>query len=148
MSLENTINEDLKTAMKAKDAVSLRGIRAIKSAILLYKTSGAAGDLTSEGEIALLQKLVKQRQDSLDIFEKQSREDLASIERDEIGVIMRYLPKQLSEDEIQTAVKMIMERLGATTMKDMGRVMGEASKEMAGKADGKLIASVVKTMLS
>ena len=148
MSLESTINEDLKTAMKAKDQAALRGIRAIKSAILLYNTSGSADALDSEKEIAMLQKLVKQRQDSLDIYVKQGREDLAAIEREEIAVIMRYLPQQLSEAELQAAVKSIMERLGATTMKDMGRVMGEASKELAGKADGKTISAVVKAMLS
>ena len=147
MSLEATINEDLKTAMKAKDQTGLRGIRAIKSAILLHNTSGA-DPLDTEKEIALLQKLVKQRQDSLDIFIKQGREDLAVIEREEIEVIMRYLPKQLSEEELKAAVKSIMDRLGATTMKDMGRVMGEASKEFAGKADGKTISAVVKSMLS
>lgn len=148
MSLENTINEDLKTAMKAKDQVSLRGIRAIKSAILLYNTSGAAGEMDTEKEIALLQKLVKQRQDSLDIYVKQGREDLASIEREEIEVIMRYLPKQLSEEELKTAVQAIIGRLGASSMKDMGKVMGEASKELAGKADGKAISAVVKALLS
>ena len=148
MSLENTINEDLKTAMKAKDQASLRGIRAIKSAILLFNTSGAAEGLNEEKEIALLQKLVKQRQDSLDIFVKQGRDDLAVIEREEIEVIMRYLPKQMSEDEIKDQVKAIMAKLGATTMKDMGRVMGEASKALAGKADGKVIAAVVKSLLS
>ncbi|MBK9982833.1 MAG: GatB/YqeY domain-containing protein [Saprospiraceae bacterium] len=148
MSLENTINEDLKTAMKAKDQISLRGIRAIKSAILIYNTSGAGDELNQEREIALLQKLVKQRQDSLDIFEKQGREDLASIEREEIEVIMRYLPKQLSETELREAIGAIMTRLGASTMKDMGRVMGEASKEFAGKADGKTISAVVKALLS
>ena len=148
MSLENTINEDLKTAMKAKDQVSLRGIRAIKSAILLYNTSGAAGEMDTEKEIALLQKLVKQRQDSLDIYVKQGREDLASIEREEIEVIMRYLPKQLSEEELKTAVQAIIGRLGASSMKDMGKVMGEASKELAGKADGKAISDVVKALLS
>ena len=148
MSLETTINEDLKTAMKAQDQVALRGIRAIKSAILLYKTSGAADELDSEKEIALLQKLVKQRQDSLDIFEKQGREDLAVIEREEIAVIMRYLPQQLSEDELRNEIKSIMTQLGATTMKDMGRVMGEASKKFAGKADGKTISAVVKSLLS
>jgi uncharacterized protein YqeY len=148
MSLEATINEDLKTAMKAKDQTALRGIRAIKSAILLFNTSGSADTLDTEKEIALLQKLVKQRQDSLDIFIKQGREDLAVIEREEIAVIMRYLPQQLSEDELKVAVKAIMDRLGATTMKDMGRVMGEASKEFAGKADGKTISAVVKSMLS
>ena len=148
MSLESTINEDLKTAMKAKDQAALRGIRAIKSAILLFNTSGTADALDGEKEIALLQKLVKQRQDSLDIYVKQGREDLAGIEREEIDVIMRYLPKQLSEEELKAAVKDIMDRLGATSMKDMGRVMAEASKEFAGKADGKTISGVVKAMLS
>ncbi|HJW29975.1 MAG TPA: GatB/YqeY domain-containing protein [Saprospiraceae bacterium] len=148
MSLENTINEDLKTAMKAKDQASLRGIRAIKSAILLYNTSGNAEPLNAEKEIALLQKLVKQRQDSLDIFEKQGREDLAVIEREEIEVIMRYLPKQLSDDELKDAIKAIMTRIGASSMKDMGRVMGEATKELAGKADGKTISAVVKSLLT
>lgn len=148
MSLENKINEDLKTAMKAKDQASLRGIRAIKSAILLFHTSGTGEELTPDKEIALLQKLVKQRQDSLDIYVKQSREDLASVEREEIEVIMRYLPKQLTEDELRTAIREIMTRLGATTMKDMGRVMAEASKKFAGKADGKTISAVVKALLS
>ena len=148
MSLESSINEDLKNAMKAKDQAALRGIRAIKSAILIYNTSGASDQLTEEKEIALLQKLIKQRQDSLDIFEKQGREDLASIERDEIIVIARYLPKQLSEEELTAAIKGIIERTGATSMKDMGRVMAEASKEMAGKADGKTISAVVKALLS
>ena len=148
MSLETIINEDLKTAMKAKDAVALRGIRAIKSSILLFKTSGTGEEMNTEKEIALLQKLVKQRQDSLDIFVKQGREDLAVIEREEIEVIMRYLPKQLTEDELKEAVHAIMARLGATSMKDMGRVMGEASKEFAGRADGKTISMVVKAMLS
>ncbi len=148
MALETTINEELKSAMKAQDHVALRGIRAIKSAILLYKTSGAAEDLNSDKEIALLQKLVKQRQDSLDIFEKQGREDLAIIEREEIAVIMRYLPSQLSEEELTNGIRAIMNRLGATTMKDMGRVMNEASKEFAGKADGKAISVVVKGLLS
>ena len=148
MSLEATINEDLKTAMKAKDQVALRGIRAIKSAILLYNTSGAGEELNTEKEVALLQKLVKQRQDSLDIFEKQGREDLAVVEREEIEVIMRYLPKQMTEEELKAAVKDIMSRVGATSMKDMGKVMAEASKEFAGKADGKTISAVVKAALS
>ncbi|MEP6795381.1 MAG: GatB/YqeY domain-containing protein, partial [Saprospiraceae bacterium] len=109
---------------------------------------GVGDELNQEREIALLQKLVKQRQDSLDIFEKQGREDLAKIEREEIEVIMRYLPKQLSEVELKEAIKSIMTRLSANTMKDMGRVMGEASKEFAGKADGKTISAVVKALLS
>ena len=148
MSLESTINEDLKTAMKAKDQAGLRGIRAIKSAILLYNTSGTGEALNAEREIALLQKLVKQRQDSLDIYVKQGREDLAVVEREEIEVIMRYLPKQLTEDELKAEIKVIMDRLGATSMKDMGKVMAEASAAFAGKADGKTISMVVKAMLS
>ena len=148
MSLESNINEDLKNAMKAKDQASLRGIRAIKSAILLYNTSGAADELNEEKEIALLQKLIKQRQDSLAIYEKQGREDLASVEREEIEVIMRYLPKQLSDEELRTAIAGIISRTGASSMKDMGKVMTEASKEFAGKADGKTISAVVKEMLS
>ncbi len=148
MSLESTINEDLKNAMKAKDQVALRSIRAIKSAILLYNTSGATEELNTEKEIALLQKLIKQRQDSLDIYEKQAREDLAVVEREEIAVIMRYLPVQLSEEELKDVVTAIISRTGASSMKDMGRVMAEASRELAGKADGKTISAVVKGLLS
>jgi uncharacterized protein YqeY len=148
MTLEARINEDLKTAMKAKDQVSLRGIRAIKSALMLFNTSGTGEEMNTEKEIALLQKLVKQRQDSLDIFVQQGREDLAVIEREEIGVIMKYLPQQLSAEELNSAVREIISRLGATSMKDMGRVMREASKDLAGKADGKTISAVVKSLLS
>lgn len=148
MSLESTINEDLKNAMKAKDQVALRGIRAIKSAILIYNTSGAEGEMNEEKEIALLQKLIKQRQDSLDIYEKQGREDLAVIEREEITTIMKYLPQQLSEEELKDKISAIIVRTGASSMKDMGHVMAEASKEMAGKADGKTISAVVKALLS
>ncbi len=148
MSLEAIINEDLKTAMKAKDPAALRGIRAVKSAIMLFNTSGTGETMTPEMEIALLQKLVKQRQDSLDIFVQQGREDLAVIEREEIDIIMRYLPRQLTAEELEAAVRAIMTRTGATTMKDMGRVMAEASKELAGKADGKTISTIVKSLLS
>ena len=148
MSLESTINEDLKTAMKAKDQAALRGIRAIKSAILLHNTSGATEELNAEKEIALLQKLIKQRQDSLDIYEKQGREDLTSVEREEIAVIMRYLPQQLTEVELRAAITEIIARLGASSMRDMGKVMADASKELAGKADGKTISVVVKELLS
>jgi len=116
MSLESTINEDLKTAMKAKDQAGLRGIRAIKSAILLYNTSGSGEALNTEKEIALLQKLVKQRQDSLDIYVKQGREDLAVLHINKKKIIMRYLPKQLTEDELKTEIQAIMTRLGATSM--------------------------------
>src|SRR5687767_4893394 len=148
MSLESTINEDLKTAMKAKDQAALRGIRAIKSAILLYNTSGATDEMNTEKEIVLLQKLIKQRQDSLDIYEKQGREDLAVVEREEIEVIMRYLPQQLTEVELRAAIADIISKTGASSMRDMGKVMAEASKELAGKADGKTISVVVKELLS
>lgn len=148
MSLEPIINEDLKNAMKAKDQAALRGIRAVKSAILLYNTSGSSEPLNEEKEIALLQKLIKQRQDSLDIYEKQGREDLAVVEREEIAVIMRYLPQQLTEVELRAAVTEIIARTGAESMRDMGKVMAEANKELAGKADGKAISVVVKELLS
>jgi len=145
--LEQKINNDLKEAMKAKDKVSLRAIRAIKSAILLTKTDGTGKELDAEGEIKLIQKLVKQRQDSLDIYEKQNREDLAVIEREEMTVLKRYLPAQLSEDELKPIIANIIEKTGANSMKDMGKVMGMASKELAGKADGKTISAIVKQLL-
>jgi uncharacterized protein YqeY len=148
MSLEKTINKELVLAMKAKDAISLRGIRAIKAAILLTKTDGSGSDLDTASEIKLLQKLVKQRNDSYDIYVKQNREDLAKIEKEEIEIITRFLPAQLSAEEISAIVKQIVTETGASSMKDMGRVMGMASKKLAGKADGKTIASIVKSLLS
>lgn len=147
MSLEQKIMQDLKTAMKAKDQASLRGIRAIKSAIQLAKTDGSGKDIDEATEIKMLQKLVKQRQDSLSIFEKQDREDLAVKEREEIEVIQRYLPEQMSEAELETQLKAIIEQLGASSMKDMGKVMGAANKALAGKADGKSISTKVKQLL-
>lgn len=123
--------------MKAKDQAALRGIRAIKSAILLFNTSGTNEGLNPEKEIALLQKLVKQRQDSLDIYVKQGREDLAVVEREEIEVIMRYLPKQLSEQELKDAVKGIMARLGATTMKTWAASWGKPQKNWPAKPTAK-----------
>ncbi len=146
-NLEMRIMGDLKTAMKNKDQAALRGIRAIKAAILLQKTDGSGTELDEMGEIKLLQKLVKQRQDSLDIYEKQGREDLATIERDEIAVIKNYLPKELSLDELKEMIGRIIKETGADSVKDMGKVMGIASKEAGGKADGKTIAGVVKEML-
>ncbi|MFK8102906.1 MAG: GatB/YqeY domain-containing protein [Saprospiraceae bacterium] len=148
MRLEEKITADLKTAMKAKDKVALRGIRAIKSAILLIKTDGSNTDLEEAGEIKLLQKLVKQRKDSLDIYEKQGREDLAVVEREEIAVIEKYLPEQMSPAELEALIQGIINQTGANSMKDMGKVMGMASKQLAGKADGKTISSVVKKLLS
>ncbi len=147
MSLEAKINTDLKEAMKAKDQVALRGIRAIKSGILLLKTDGSTGEINEEKEIKLLQKLVKQRKDSLDIYEKQNREDLAVKEREEIAVIEKYLPAQMSEDELKGIIQQIIAQTGAASMKDMGKVMGMASKQLAGKADGKTISTIVKSLL-
>ncbi|MEM6770863.1 MAG: GatB/YqeY domain-containing protein [Bacteroidota bacterium] len=147
MTLEERIIADMKTAMKAKDKVSLRGIRAIKSAILLQKTDGSGKDLDEAGEIALLQKLVKSRQDSLDIYTKQNREDLAQTEKEEIEVISRYLPEQLSEEELATLIEGIIAKTGATSMRDMGKVMGMANGAVAGRADGKTVAAMVKAKL-
>ena len=148
MSLEEKIQADIKAAMKAKDKAALRGIRAIKAAILLAKTDGSGNELDSAKEIKLLQKLVKQRKDSLEIYEKQNRNDLAEKEAEEIAVIERYLPKQLGEAELRDILVKIIDTTGATSMKDMGKVMGLASKQLAGKADGKTISAVVKQLLN
>ncbi|MEL6986670.1 MAG: GatB/YqeY domain-containing protein [Bacteroidota bacterium] len=148
MSLEVKIMQDLKTAMKEKDQAALRGIRAIKSAILIMKTDGSGAEITEEKEIKMLQKLIKQRKDSLEIYEKQNRADLAQTEKEEIEVITKYLPAQMSEEEIKSVVQKIIEQTGAASMKDMGKVMGVASGQLAGKADGKTIASIVKGLLS
>ncbi len=148
MSLESKINVDLKEAMKAKDQAKLRGIRAIKSAILLLKTDGSGKAIDESAEIKLLQKLIKQRKDSLEIYEKQNREDLATKEREEIEVITRYLPEQLSAEELEEKLKEIVAETGASSMKDMGKIMGIANKRFAGKADGKTISGIVKKLLS
>ncbi len=147
MTLEERINADLKTAMKAKDDAAKRGIRAIKSQLLLLKTSGTGTEIDEAGEIKLVQKLVKQRKDSLAIFEEQGRADLAKIESEEIAVLEKYLPQQMGEEELTTFLKGLMEQVGATSMKDMGKVMGMASKQLAGKADGKSISNIVKKLL-
>lgn len=147
MSLEIKIMQDLKEAMKNKDEAAKRSIRSIKAAILLQKTDGSGQQLDEAGEIKLLQKLIKQRQDSLEIYEKQGREDLATPEREEIAVIQKYLPEQLSEAELEAVLKKIIETTGASSMKDMGKVMGMASKELGGKADGKTISLAVKRLL-
>jgi len=149
MSLELSINEQLKTAMKAKDEITLRSLRAIKAAILVAKTSeGAGGVLKSEDETKLLQKLVKQRKDSLDIFRQQNREDLAKKEEEEIEVIEKFLPKQLTAEELGEVLGKIISELGAMSPSDLGKVMGVASKQLAGKADGKAISTMVKELLS
>ena len=149
MSLEQKIMGELKTAMLAKDEKALRSLRAIKAAILLAKTSeGAAGELKEEDEIKLLQKLVKQRKDSLEIYQQQNRTDLAQKEQEEIGIIEKFLPKQLSADELRAEVAAIISGVGATSPADMGKVMGAATKKLAGKADGKTISALVKELLS
>ncbi len=148
MSLEQTITSALKEAMKAKDQAALRGIRAVKAAILLAKTDGTGKGLDSAGEIRLLQKLVKQRQDSLDIYEKQGREDLAVVEREEIEVIQRFLPTQMDESALTSLIEGVIGDTGASGMKDMGKVMGIVSQKVAGQADGKTVAAIVKQLLN
>jgi uncharacterized protein YqeY len=149
MSLELTINENLKKAMLAKDEVGLRALRAIKAAVLLAKTAeGASASLSEDTEIKLLQKLVKQRKDSLEIFERQNRMDLAQKEKEELEVIEQYLPKQMSEGEIKTIVAEIVKQTGVTNLSGLGQVMGIATKQLAGKADGKVISAIVKELLA
>lgn len=149
MSLENNINAAIKTAMLARNEVDLRALRAIKSAILLVKTSEAGKEnLTEDEEIKLLQKLVKSRKDSLEIFTTQNRPELAAKEAEEIAVIEQYLPKQMTEEELSIAVKEIITQAGATSAADLGKVMGIASKALAGKAEGKAISLMVKSLLS
>ena len=148
MTLEERITQDLKTAMKEKDAAAKRGLRAIKQAILLAKTDGSGKEITEDMEIKMLTKLAKQRKESLEIYVEQGREDLAQTEREELEIIERYLPEQMSEEELTTKIKAIIERVGASSMRDMGKVMGVATKEFAGKADGKLISQIVKNQLS
>jgi uncharacterized protein YqeY len=149
MSLEQKIMGELKTAMLAKDEKALRSLRAIKAAILLAKTSeGAGGELKEDDEIKLLQKLVKQRKDSHEIFQQQNRTDLAQKEKEEIEIIEKFLPKQLSADEIKAELSAIISEVGASSPADMGKVMGAATKKLAGKADGKTISALVKELLS
>jgi len=149
MTLEQKVMADLKTAMLAKDEKALRSLRAIKSAIIIAKTAeGAGGEIKEEDEIKLLQKLVKQRKDSLEIYEKQNRQDLAEKEREEINVIEKFLPKQMDEAELKTIIAKIIAETGASSPADMGKVMGIANKQLAGKADGKTIAGIVKEMLN
>ena len=140
---------ELKTAMLARDEKGLRSLRAIKAAILLAKTSeGSGGELREEDETKLLQKLVKQRKDSLEIYRQQNRTDLAQKEQEEIEIIEKFLPKQLSADELKAEVSAIINEVGASSPADMGKVMGAATKKLAGKADGKTISALVKELLS
>ena len=149
MSLEQKIMAELKTAMLAKDEKTTRSLRAIKAAILLAKSAEGAGEeLKEEDEIKMLQKMVKQRKDSLEIYQQQNRTDLAQKEQEEIEVIERFLPKQLSTEELKTELSKIIQQLGASSPADMGKVMGVATKQFAGKADGKTISTLVKELLN
>lgn len=148
MGLQQDIMTAMKTAMKSKDQTALTALRAVKSEILLAKTSGANEELTEADEIKILQKLVKQRKDSAAIFLEQGRKDLALPEIDEAEVISQFLPEQLSAEEIEKVVVMTIDDIGASGMKDMGKVMGIVSKELAGQADGKAISTIVKAKLS
>jgi uncharacterized protein YqeY len=149
MALEQQIMSEMKDAMKAKNEGVLRSLRAIKAEIIKAKTDpGAGGEIDEATEQKFLQKMMKQRRDSLEIFEKQGREDLAAKEREEMAVIEKFLPKQLSADEIKAAVIAIIAETGAVSAADMGKVMGAASKQLAGKADGKTISAIVKELLT
>lgn len=149
MALEEKIMEELKNAMRAKDEAALRTLRAIKAAIIIEKTAeGASGNIDEATELKMLQKLAKQRRDSLDIFIKQNREDLAAKEREELSIIEKFLPQQMTQDELHTALKAIIEQVGAKSPADMGKVMGVASKQLAGKTDGKAISEAVKQLLA
>ena len=149
MSLEQTINDNLKKAMLAKDEKGLRALRAIKAALLLAKTAeGGAAGMTPEAEIKMLQKLVKQRKDSIAIFEQQNRPDLAKTEQEEVEVIEQYLPKQMDADTLRQVIAGIIAETGVTNLSGLGQVMGIATKQLAGQADGKAISAMVKELLS
>lgn len=146
--LEEKINKDLVVAMKAKDEIALRGIRAIKSAILLAKTDGSGQAIDEAREVQMLQKLLKSRQDSHDIYMQNNRPELAQKEAEEIEIIKRYLPKMIEGAELEGILKQIIAEVGASSAKDMGKVMGAASKQLAGKVDGKTMSEMVKSLLS
>ncbi|TDS17229.1 GatB/YqeY domain-containing protein [Sphingobacterium paludis] len=149
MSLELKINQDIKAAMIAKDNARLRGLRAVKAAILLAKTEkGHTEELSEDAEIKVLQKLVKQRKESGEIFKQQQREDLYAIEFEEQQVIEEYLPKQLDLQAVESVIKQVIEEVGASSVKDMGKVMGAANQKLAGQADGRTISEVVKRLLA
>lgn len=148
MALEEKVMEEIKAAMKAKNEAELRTLRAIKSAILLEKTSGSGTEMTEADEMKMLQKLAKQRRDSLDIFKQQNREDLAAKEQEELTIIERFLPRPFTQEELEAELKNIIVQTGASSPADMGKVMGVASKQLAGKADGKTISETVKRLLA
>jgi uncharacterized protein YqeY len=147
--ISQTIDQEIKQAMLAKDQAKLRGLRAIKAALLLAKTEkGHAEELTEDAEMKILQKLVKQRKESATIYKEQGREDLFIVEQEEIDVISAFLPQQLDRSDIEKVIARIIAETGATSVKEMGKVMGQANKELAGKADGKLIGEIVKAQLN
>lgn len=149
MSLEEKVMEELKNAMRAKDEAALRTLRSIKAAIIIEKTAeGATGTITEATETKMLQKLAKQRRDSIEIFEKQNRQDLANKEKEELAIIEKFLPQQMSPEELKVEVKAIIDQVGAKSPADMGKVMGVASKQLAGRADGKSISETVKQLLA
>ena len=148
MSLELTINEAIKTAMREKDKVALDSLRAVKSQILLLKTDAKGADVSAEQEIAILQRMIKQRKDSYEQFVAQNRNDLAEVEMAQMKVIEQFLPAQLSAEELEAEIKKIIAEVGAESLKDLGKVMGTASKALAGKSDGKSISEMVKKLLS
>lgn len=148
MSLETKVMEQIKEAMRAKDEAALRTLRAIKAAILLEKTSGSGAEISEQDEIKMLQKLAKQRRDSLDIYIQQNRNDLAEKEKEELAIIEKFLPAQLSEEELKQELQKLIAELGVTTPAEMGKVMGAATKALAGRADGKAISAMVKSLLS
>lgn len=147
MSLQKEVMTKLKEAMKAKDKVALESLRAIKSAILLAQTSGDSKELSAEDEVKLVQKLVKQRKDSATLYTEQGRVDLAEPELAQVAVLEKFLPEQMGEEELKNIIANIINKVGANSMKDMGKVMGMASRQLAGKADGKAISNVVKILL-
>jgi len=148
MDFHKKLNDDLKQAMRSKDQAALRSIRSIKAAVLLAQTDGSGNEVDEAKFIQIIQKLIKQRKDSLEIYIKQEREDLAVVEREEIEVISRYLPEQMSEEDLAAFIKGLIDKTGASSMKDMGKVMGMANKELAGKAEGKAISLEVKKQLT
>ena len=148
MSLETQIMDQMKTAMKEKNTIALEALRAIKSELLLAKTSGSGAEFTAENEIALLQKLVKQRKEAAEQFGANNRPELEEKELKQAEVIQTFLPVQLSQEELESALKIIIEEVGASSPKDMGKVMGAASKQLAGKAEGKAISETVKALLN
>jgi uncharacterized protein YqeY len=148
MALEENVMTALKEAMKAKDQAAMRTLRSIKASILLFKTSGSGEELTEEAEIKLLQKMVKQRKESAGIFHQQNRLDLAQTEEEEIAVLEQFLPTQLDEAALTLIIQQIITDTGASSAKDMGKVIGQANKQLAGKAEGRVISEVVKRLLA